>query len=301
MVLIKKGIKIVQGFLKAMQDDHVGAYAAQSAYFIMLSFIPFIILLLTLIQYTTLTKADVYATAQALLPRTLDSFVIGIIDEAYSKTAVTISLSALVTAWSAGKGFLALIRGMNTIYNVEEHRNYIILRIRSALYTLVFVVAIILSLVVLVFGNSIHSIVLKKFPLLAVVTGMIVNLKDVVGIGFLVLVFMVLYKFVPDRKTRLYRQLPGAVFAAVGWYVFSVGFSLYIDYWPGFSNMYGSLTTIILIMLWLYFCMYIMLLGAEINSYFEEQFRSISAYRRMLREEKRSDIRQKSGEEKKDV
>jgi membrane protein len=301
MVLIKKGIKIVQGFLKAMQDDHVGAYAAQSAYFIMLSFIPFIILLLTLIQYTTLTKADVYATAQALLPGTLDSFVIGIIDEAYSKTAVTISLSALVTAWSAGKGFLALIRGMNTIYNVEEHRNYIILRIRSALYTLVFVVAIILSLVVLVFGNSIHSIVLKKFPLLAVVTGMIVNLKDVVGIGFLVLVFMVLYKFVPDRKTRLYRQLPGAVFAAVGWYVFSVGFSLYIDYWPGFSNMYGSLTTIILIMLWLYFCMYIMLLGAEINSYFEEQFRSISAYRRMLREEKRSDIRQKSGEEKKDV
>ena len=156
MKFVKKCIKLIMGFLNAMQEDCVGAYAAQTAYFIMLSFFPFIILLVTLVQYTSLTPADIYKAAQMIFPPSMDSFVLGIIDEVYSKTAVTISLSAIMTAWSAGKGFMGLIQGMNMIYNVEERRNYIILRLQSALYTMVFVVAIILSLVVLVFGNSLH-------------------------------------------------------------------------------------------------------------------------------------------------
>lgn len=289
MILIKKIVKLVQGFLKAMGDDHVSAYAAQTAYFIMLSFIPFIILLLTLIQYTTITKSDLFAVMQAILPDSMDSFVIGIIDEAYSKTVVTISLSAITAAWSAGKGFLALMRGMNTIYNVEEHRNYIILRIRSAIYNVIFIISIILSLVVLVFGNSIHEAAVKYVPILSVVTGLIIRLKDMVAIVFLMMVFMALYKFVPNRRARFISQAPGALFSSVCWYLFSIGFSIYVDYSPGLSNMYGSLTTIILIMLWLYFCMYIVLLGAEINSYFEGQFRMLAYYRRMLKEEKTLD------------
>lgn len=287
MKLIQKIIKLVRGFLKAMNEDHVGAYAAQSAYFIMLSFIPFIILLLTLIQYTTLTRADIYGAAQVIFPDSMNGFVIDIINEVYSKTAVTVSLSAITAAWSAGKGFLALMRGMNSVYDVEELRNYIVLRFRSAIYTLIFVISIILSLVVLVFGNSIHQAAMVHMPFLAVITGMILRLKDVVSIAFLTLVFMLLYKFVPNRKAKLLSQAPGAVFSSVCWYLFSIGFSLYVTYTPGLSNMYGSLTTIILAMLWLYFCMYIILLGAEINSYFEEQFRMVSRYRSLLRGEKK--------------
>ncbi|MCI8746019.1 MAG: YihY/virulence factor BrkB family protein [Lachnospiraceae bacterium] len=288
MKLIQKIIKLVRGFLKAMNEDHVGAYAAQSAYFIMLSFIPFIILLLTLIQYTTLTRADIYGAAQVIFPDSMNGFVIDIINEVYSKTAVTVSLSAITAAWSAGKGFLALMRGMNSVYDVEELRNYIVLRFRSAIYTLIFVISIILSLVVLVFGNSIHQAAMVHMPFLAVITGMILRLKDVVSIAFLTLVFMLLYKFVPNRKAKLLSQAPGAVFSSVCWYLFSIGFSLYVTYTPGLSNMYGSLTTIILAMLWLYFCMYIILLGAEINSYFEEQFRMVSRYRSLLHEEKKN-------------
>lgn len=288
MVLIKKVIKLVRGFLHAMQEDRVGAYAAQTAYFIMLSFIPFIILLLTLIQYTTLTKADIYAAAQAIFPNSMDAFVIDIINEVYSKTAVTVSLSAITAAWSAGKGFLALMRGMNSVYDVEEQRNYVILRLRSAIYTIIFVISIILSLVVLVFGNSIHQAAVVHLPFLAVITGMILQMKDIVAIAFLTLVFMLLYKFVPNRKARLYSQAPGALLSSICWYLFSIGFSLYVDYSPGFSNMYGSLTTIIMVMLWLYFCMYIILIGAEINSYFEEQFRMVTSYRNRLRGEKKT-------------
>ena len=253
----------------------------------MLSFFPFIILLVTLIRYTSITPADVYEAARAIFPASMDSFILSLINEVYSKTAVTVSVSAIVAAWSAGKGFLALMRGMNTIYNVEERRNYIILRLRSALYTVVFVIAIILSLVVLVFGNSIHEAAVEHMPFLAVVTGMIVRLKGIVGVCFLTVVFMLLYRFVPNRRARLLSQAPGALFSSVCWYLFSIGFSIYVEYSPGISNMYGSLTTIVLVMLWLYFCMYIILLGAEINSYFEDQFRRVAYYRQMLREQKK--------------
>lgn len=287
MKFLKKAVKMVTGFLGAMRDDHVGAYAAQTAYFIMLSFFPFIILLVTLIRYTSITPADVYEAARAIFPASMDSFILSLINEVYSKTAVTVSVSAIVAAWSAGKGFLALMRGMNTIYNVEERRNYIILRLRSALYTVVFVIAIILSLVVLVFGNSIHEAAVEHMPFLAVVTGMIVRLKGIVGVCFLTVVFMLLYRFVPNRRARLLSQAPGALFSSVCWYLFSIGFSIYVEYSPGISNMYGSLTTIVLVMLWLYFCMYIILLGAEINSYFEDQFRRVAYYRQMLREQKK--------------
>ena len=81
------------------------------------------------------------------------------------------------------------------------------------------------------------------------------------------------YKFLPNRghgaKTTMRRQLPGAVFTACGWLLISFFFSVYLDIFTGFSNMYGGMTTLILILLWLYVCMYIILLGGEINAILE--------------------------------
>ena len=98
---------------------------------------------------------------------------------------------------------------------------------------------------------------------------------------------MMIYKFLPNHIVQLKVQLMGAAFSAVGWMIVSWIFSVYLNIFKGFSSMYGSLTTIVLIMLWLYFCMYIILLGAEINSYFEDQFRRVTYYRQMLREQKK--------------
>ncbi len=288
MRILKRCIQLILGFLNAMQEDCVSAYAAQTAYFIILSFFPFLILLVTLVQYTALTPGDIYRAAQMVFPPSMDSVVLAIIDEVYSKSVLTVSLSAIMTAWSAGKGFMGLIQGMNLIYNVEERRNYIILRLQSAFYTIVFMLAIILSLVVLVFGNSLHKVALEHIPIMLYVTEIILRLKGMVSVGILAVIFMLLYRFVPNRKVKLHRQAPGAAFAAVCWYLFSMCFSLYVEYSPGLTNMYGSLTTIVLVMLWLYFCMYIILIGAEINSYFEDQFRRVSYYRRRLKEQKKS-------------
>lgn len=76
---------------------------------------------------------------------------------------------------------------------------------------------------------------------------------------------MMIYKFLPNHIVQLKVQLMGAAFSAVGWMIVSWIFSVYLNIFKGFSSMYGSLTTIVLIMLWLYFCMYILLLGGEVN------------------------------------
>lgn len=276
---MKKYLKIIFGFTDRLSKDHVAAFAAQAAYFILLSFIPFLMLLLTLVQYIPPIRDQKIVTDMLIqfMPDTGDfrDFLLNIISEIYAKGTAVVPFTAIFTLWSAGKGVQALTNGVNAIYHVEETRNYVITRIRSAIYTLFFIIAIIGSLVLLVFGNSIQKLLSKYIPVLGKVTAYIIGMRTVISLCILSCIFLMIYKFLPNRKSGWKNQIPGAVISAVAWSLFSLGFSIYIDVYDGLSNMYGSLTTIMLILLWLYFCMFIILIGAEINAYFEDRFRKL--------------------------
>jgi len=256
---------------KAMKisDDiaghHVGAYAAQAAYFFMLSLIPIILLLLTMVQYTPVTKADVMTAVVQVFPSTVDSLITSIVNQVYNQSSTVIPITVIVALWSAGKSVLSITTGLNTILGCPETRNYIYLRIRATLYTVLFVGVIILLLVLSVFGNSINLFVTSHIPAVKPVTDKLIELRIIVTPAALMGFLLLLYKFLPNRKDWLRKQIPGALFSAIGWQVVSWIFSMYLDIFEGFSDMYGSLTTIVLIMLWLYFCMYCILLGAEVN------------------------------------
>ena len=276
---MKKCLKIIFGFMDRLKEDHVGAFAAQAAYFILLSFIPFLMLLLTLIQYIPPISDQKMVTDMLLqiMPDTGEfrDFLLGIVSEVYAKGTAVVPVSAIFTLWSAGKGIKAHTDGVNAIYHVDETRNYLVTRLRSAIYTLFFIVAVIGSLVLLVFGNSIQKLLTKYIPMLGRITAYIIGMRTVISVCILIFIFLMIYKFLPNRKASLKYQIPGAVSSAVAWSLFSLGFSIYIDVYDGLSNMYGSLTTLILILLWMYFCMYIILIGAEINAYFEDRFRKL--------------------------
>ena len=268
-------VEMIRGFLKRLNKDHVGAYAAQSAYFILLSFIPFVLLLVTLVKYTPLTQEIVTTALIRMVPEEFSSFIRVIVNEVFGKSAAFVPVSAIIALWSAGKGVNALSKGLNCIYQVEETRGYVINRLRSAVYTLVFVVAVAVTLLLLVFGNQIQIGIAERFPVIAKVTSVIVGMRTMITLVLLCLVFLMIYKFVPNRRATLKSQIPGAMVSSVAWSLFSLAFSIYIDLTPGTVNMYGSLTTLVLIMLWLYFCMWILLIGAEINSYFEDRLRRL--------------------------
>lgn len=265
-VLVKK----VNEFLEKVGRDHVGAYAAQSAFFLVLSLIPIILLLLTLVRYTPVTKADVMTAVYEVFPKTIRATMISIVNEVYNQSRAVIPLTALMTMWSAGRGVLAITNGLNCIHEEIETRNYIFLRIRAAFYTVLFIIAIVLSLVLLGFGNSISMFVNEHVPIFRYVTDFIIEIRTVTTLLVLIVFSTCIYRFLPNHKGKIKYQFPGAVFTAFGWTLAAFIFSVYMDIFKGFSNMYGSLTTIVLIMLWLYFCMYVMLLGGEINVLVEE-------------------------------
>lgn len=259
--LYKKGTEISQ----EITDDHVGAYAAQSAFFFMLCLIPIILLLITLVQYTPVTKADVMTAVIQVFPSSVDSLITSIVNQVYNQSTGIIPVTVVVALWSAGKGVLAMTGGLNCVYNCRETRNYIFLRIRATLYTVMFILVIIFLLVLSVFGNTLNIFIAEHVPILSRLADWLIRMRVYITPAVLMVFSLLIYKFLPNRKDSLKKQIPGAIFAAIGWMIVSWIFSVYVDLFKGFSDMYGSLTTIVLIMLWMYFCMYSILLGGEIN------------------------------------
>ena len=246
-------------------EDHVGAYAAQSAYFFMLCMIPIILLLITMVQYTPVTKADVMTAVIQVFPTSVDSMITSIVNQVYNQSSGIIPITVVVALWSAGKGVLAMTSGLNCVYKCNETRNYIFLRIRATIYTVMFILVIIFLLVLSVFGNTLNIFIAAHVPILKNLADTLIAMRTIITPIVLMIFCLLIYKFLPNRKDKLREQLPGAVFAAIGWMIVSWIFSVYVDIFKGFSDMYGSLTTIVLIMLWMYFCMYCILLGGELN------------------------------------
>ena len=260
--------------LAIISSHHTGAYAAQAAYFFVLSLIPIIILLITMVQFTTVSQEEVLETVMQIFPTSVEGMVRSIVMEVYRQSGATISLSVIMVVWSAGKGVLSITSGLNCIYDNTETRNYVFLRLRASLYTVLFIVAIVLSLVLSGFGNSIALLVQKHVPVVAPFIDFIIQIRTHLNLVVLILFGAMVYKYLPNRKddakTTMRQQLPGALFSACGWLLLSMVFSIYLDIFKGFSSMYGSMTTIILIMIWLYMCMYVILLGGEMNAILEK-------------------------------
>ena len=109
-----------------------------------------------------------------------------------------------------------------------------------------------------------------KFEIAGMFISKILKFRTFIFMIGLFIFFLLIYSFIPRHKKKIRTQIVGSAFASISWYIISWIFSVYVDIFRGFSNTYGSLTTIILIMMWLYFCMYFILIGAEINDLIQE-------------------------------
>jgi len=270
--MIWKLIFNVVKFMKECKDDKINAYAAQSAFFILLAIIPFLMVFLSLLKYTPITESMLLALYEEGLPGYISPFFISITDEIYTRSFGITAVSAVVAIWSAAKGMHALTDGLNAVNDLEENRNWFVLRFWSAIYTVVFMVAIVFTLLVVVFGNSIRTLAMDYLPILRDLSIVLSSFKGLLLFAVLVIFFDVVFTVLPNTKINFISQLPGAVLCALSWNVISFLLSVYINYFNGFS-MYGSLTTVALMMLWLYFCIYSTLMCAEFNVTFRDNLK----------------------------
>ena len=259
-------------FINKFNEHRVSIHAAQVAFFIIVSMFPFMMFLITLLQYTPLSEEVMLSLIETAIPGNLSSIVSGWLRESYAAASGTIlSITVITTLWAASKGFSSIAFELDSIYEVEGRRNLIIRRLLSLVYTIVFTVMIITSLIVLVYGNQIVNTIYRFFPLLSNLHLIIFILRSAVAFLVFVIYFLCLYRFIPNRKSRFRDELPGAGLSAFLWIAFSYLYSLYIDYHRSFSTVYGSLTYMVLLMLWMYFCIIIIFLGAMLNQFLKKQ------------------------------
>lgn len=259
-------------FINEINTNHIDEHAAACSYYTILSFIPLIILVLTLAQYCGINEEFFILFLKGMIPSDiLNEAVISIVKETFSKSISTITISAIFTFWSAGKGLFALCKGLNVVYDIKtENKYYILFRIRALISTLVFIIIIVLTLLLLVFGNSINLFLQEKFNVFSTLINLLLESKILISIISLSIILTFVYRFIPKHGYKLKYQILGAVFAAIACNVVSIFYSIYVEVFKGFSLMYGSLTVIVLAMMWVYACMYSILVGAMINKMFFE-------------------------------
>lgn len=259
-------------FTKKFSEKKISIHAAHVAFFIQVSIFPFLMFLITLIQYTPLSEATLLAAVKELIPGQLSALAADWISETYRAASGTIlSITVAVTLWSGSKGFSGVILELEEIYEVEERRSVAGRRLHSLIDTVVFTVMLIISLMLLVYGNQIVKLIHKLFPILTNLEVILFLLRSAVAFLLFVIYFLVLYRFVPGHKTKFRDELPGAGLSAFLWISFSYLYSLYIDYHSDFSSIYGSLTYVVLLMLWIYGSIIIIFLGGLFNQYLREE------------------------------
>lgn len=259
---VKKYIKKIKKIVFKINADGISEYAAEAAYFTILSFIPFTLFFLTLIKFTNIEKESIFIILKEIIPSNLNNTIFNIIDEIYSKSTTTLSFSLIVIIWAAGKGFFSLSKGIRNVYKVDIKSNFA-LRVIGSLYTLILILAIIIFLLLLVLGKKIYIFIMAKFKNISFAIYLIYKLRILFFIFVMTVIFYLLYKFISGKNE--FSHIYGAFFSSIAWQVVSYFISIYVNISTSFSNLYGSLSSIILIMIWVYLCMYIILLGAEIN------------------------------------
>ncbi len=255
--MTKQFLEKAASLVQTLSRLHIGIYAAYACFFLVLAVFPLLVLLLSLIRYAGLQVDTLTDMLQGILPQALMDSARRLILNTYRATSgVLVSVSALTALWSAGRGIHGLRTGLNAIYGVEEDRGYFYTRGVSALYTFAFLLVLVLTLMLHVFATTLLQFLpIADVPLL----------RFFLLLGAQTVLFTTLYMVLPNRRNRFADSLPGAMFASAGWLTFSGLYSVYVEHFSNYANIYGSVYAVALSMLWLYFCVSIVFYGGALN------------------------------------
>ncbi len=251
---------------RELRQMQIPSHAANAGYFIVLSVFPALVLILSVLRYTAFDAGDFMELLRAFLPEALMPAAERMIITTYAHTSTAmVSLSAVGALWSASRGIYGLLMGLNTIYGVEENRGYMHTRLMSMGYTFGFLVVLVFTLVLGVFGETLLSSLPAGRGALGEFLAEVVDFRFLLMLLLQTGLFTAMYTVLPNRKNTVSESFPGAVLASVGWLVFTRLFSYYVDNYSQYSSVFGSVYALALSMLWLYFCLSIVFYGGALN------------------------------------
>ena len=257
--------------LQFLSKRQIGATAAGACFFLVLAFFPTLVLLLGLVRYTGYSVASLTELLDGVIPAALFPAAEKLIHSTYRNTSGTVvSVSALTALWSASRGVYGVLTGLNGIYDAKESRGWFYTRTVSLGYTFAFLLVLFMTLVFHVFGKSVSGWLIRQDGAILSLLGWVVQQRFLLLLFLQTALFTLMYMFLPDRKNKFSDSFPGAFLSAIGWQLVSLLFSVYVENFTAYANIYGSVYAVALCLLWLYLCVSILFYGAAINRWLKE-------------------------------
>ncbi|MBC2364006.1 YihY/virulence factor BrkB family protein [Listeria booriae] len=248
------------------KNARITSHAAQLTFYILLSILPMMLVFGNLIPLFPIPKEEIYNTLQTFMPPEVYDILHPVIESMLTNASGTaISLGLITAIWSASKCFSALQEVLNIVYQAPDRKNFIVTRIMSFLMMLVIIVVIGAVVFVFAFGEQIVTFLQDQFDLKLDALADLGATKWFITPIFLFILFLIIYWLVPNVKWKIRKSVIGALFATIGWLAATELLSAYVSFQGDKILGFGSLSIMIVIMLWLYFVSIILLLGAFIN------------------------------------
>jgi membrane protein len=263
-----KSWELLKDIYARFMNDDLLSIGAQATFFLLLSLFPFLIFVITLITYMPMINfQDSIQVLAAFMPENAYLILRDIVNQTIANRSVALlSFGMLSALWSSASGVTSLVRGINRAYDQEETRRSWKITAVSLYFALELAVAIIFSLILIVFGKILGTQIFHFLGFSDVSLKVWSYVGYIIALITTILVFISLYYNTPNRRLKFREVIPGAVVASLGWVIVSIAFSYYVDNLGNYSKVYGSLGGIIALLMWLYVSSIIILMGAEINA-----------------------------------
>ncbi|RYG73272.1 YihY/virulence factor BrkB family protein [Lentibacillus lipolyticus] len=263
----EEGKDFVKKLYQRITDDDIFGLGAQLAYFFLLSLFPFLLFLMTLVGYLPLDDLAIIEFIETYAPgKIADLIQENVRQLVNNQNGQLLSIGIIGTLWSASNGINAIMRGFNRAYNVDEDRSFIVTRLIAIVLTIAMIAVIFIAFLLPIFGKAIGVYIFTFFGASEVFLQVWNAMRWVISSVVFFIVLVALYKMAPNKRIYFKNVVWGALFATVGWQLTSLAFSFYVSSMGNYSATYGSLGTVIVLMIWFYLSGIIIMLGGVINA-----------------------------------
>ncbi|PRR86810.1 YihY/virulence factor BrkB family protein [Clostridium luticellarii] len=251
----------------SFMEDDVLALSSQLAYSLIFSFFPFLIFIINLVGYSDISNSDILAVLGYILPKNVLELVKNTAFRSeITKNTQLIYLSLIFAIWASSGGFHAVIKGLNKAYNRHEHRSIFKIYGVSMLCTLGIMTIIVFTILFLVFGEMIGSLIASNLGFSREFNLVWDIFRYVIIFVSTVFIFSAVYIYAPSVKLVWKEVIPGAVFSTISIVIVSMIFAFYVNNFVNYSIIYGSIGAAIALLTWLFILSVIVILGGEVNA-----------------------------------
>jgi membrane protein len=257
-------------FVKGMQKGSITQRASSLSFNFFLALFPAIIFFFTLIPYLPITdfQTTLFSILQSVLPENAFETVKSTISDILTnKRSGLLSVGFLMTLYFATNGVNAVIDAFNKSYHTLENRTWIKQRLISVFLVIILAVLLITAIALITVGSFLLNYLVKYGLLKGEITiYLLFASRWIILLAMLFFGISFLYYFAPAKKKRFRFISAGSTLATFLILITTFGFNFYVTNFSEYNALYGSIGTLIIILMWIYFNAIILLIGFELNA-----------------------------------